>query len=130
LELPNSRFTKFTAVGEAQLLADNACAHHFVLGPRAPDIWRNLDLSSHSVNANVISKNGEKWERAGSGAAVLGDPRIALTWLVNELTSKGINLYAGEFITTGTCMTPLELVTGDFVSANFGVLGKVALHFI
>jgi len=130
LEIPNSRFTKFTDAGEAQLLADNACAHHFILGPQAPEGWRNLDLSAHSVNANVISLDGKRWERTGSGSAVLGDPRKALTWLVNELSSQGISLYAGEFITTGTCMTPLELVTGDTVTADFGVLGKVALRFV
>lgn len=129
LEIPNSRFTVFTAVGEAQLLADNACAHQFILGPRAPDSWRNIDLSQHAVHAQVTASNRSTWKRDGTGAAVLGDPRIALTWLANELTSQGISLQAGQFVTTGTCMAPLEMNPGDTVEADFGVLGKVGLRF-
>ena len=130
LEIPNSRYSVFTAVGEAQLLADNACAHQFILGPKSPDVWRSIDLSKHRVQAQVSASNNTVWNREGSGAAVLGDPRIALTWLVNELSALGIGLYAGQFITTGTCMTPLELNPGDFVEADFGVLGRVGLRFI
>jgi 2-keto-4-pentenoate hydratase len=129
LEIPNSRYSVFTVVGEAQLLADNACAHQFILGPQAPESWRDIDLSKHAVHAQVTASNGAVWKREGTGAAVLGDPRIALTWLVNELTSQEISLYAGQFVTTGTCMTPLELNPGDHVDADFGVLGRVGLRF-
>jgi 2-keto-4-pentenoate hydratase len=129
IELPNSRFKIFTTAGEAQLLADNACAHQFILGSQSLDHWKNLDLSKHSVSAKVISENGDELEREGSGANVLGDPRKALTWLVNELSSQGISLNAGEFITTGTCMAPLEITPGDFVTADFGMLGKVSFRF-
>ena len=130
LEIPNSRYTVFTAVGEAQLAADNACAHQFILGPKAPESWRAIDLSKHAVHAQVTASNGAVWKREGTGAAVLGDPRIALTWLVNELTSQGISLHAGQFVTTGTCMTPLELNSGHMVDADFGILGKVRLRFL
>ena len=129
LEIPNSRFTEFTQAGEAQLLADNACAHQFILGPRAPQGWQQLDLASHRVKAQVTHRDGKHWEREGSGAAVLGDPRIALTWLVNELRAQGIDLLAGQFVTTGTCMVPLELVEGDAVEADFGVLGRIGMQF-
>ena len=129
IEIPNSRFAEFTQAGEAQLLADNACAHQFILGPRAPQGWQSLDLSTHPVTARVTHRNGRHWERQGSGAAVLGDPRIALTWLVNELRAQGIGLLAGQFVTTGTCMVPLELVEGDTVEADFGVLGRLGMQF-
>jgi len=129
LEIPNSRFEPFTGAGEAQLLADNACAHQFMLGPAAPELWRTLDLSQHPVHATVTHQGGEHWTRAGSGAAVLGDPRTALTWLVNELSGLGIALQAGQFVTTGTCMPPLELREGDRVLADFGALGRIGLSF-
>ena len=129
LEIPNSRFAEFTAAGEAQLLADNACAHQFILGPAAPEVWRSLDLSRHAVSARVTHQHGRSWSRGGSGAAVLGDPRTALTWLVNELSSLGIGTQAGQFVTTGTCMPPLELAEGDQVEADFGALGRVSLRF-
>jgi len=60
---------------------------------------------------------------------VLGDPRIALTWLANQLSSQGITLQKGHVVTTGTCMVPLELEPGDSVSADYGPLGRVTLIF-
>lgn len=130
IEIPNSRFAVFTAAGEAQLLADNACAHQFILGPQAPEGWRGLDLSTHPVTARVTQADGRTWTRQGSGAAVLGDPRVALTWLVNELRAQDIGLQAGQFVTTGTCMTPLELTGGDEVLAEFGELGHIGMRFL
>lgn len=129
IEVPDSRLEPFTAAGEAQLLADNACAHHFTLGAAAPAGWRDLDLSTWAVHGHVRRANGASWSRSGSGAAVLGDPRVALTWLINELSALGITARAGQFITTGTCMTPLEIAPGDAVTADFGVLGQVAMQF-
>jgi len=129
IEVPNSRFAQFTGAGEAQLLADNACAHQFILGPRAPEGWQRLDLAAHPAAAKVTHRDGSHWEREGSGAAVLGDPRIALAWLVNELSTLGIGLQAGQFVTTGTCMVPLELQEGDRVDVDFGVLGRIGMAF-
>jgi 2-keto-4-pentenoate hydratase len=129
LEVPDSRLEPFTAAGEAQLLADNACARHFVLGPAAPDVWRDLDLSSYPVHARVAHGNQLKYTRDGTGGNVLGDPRIALTWLANQLSSLGITLEKGHVVTTGTCMVPLELQPGDSTSANYGPLGRVTLIF-
>lgn len=129
LEMPDSRFADFTSAGEAQLLADNACAHHFILGAAAPDSWRSLDLAAHQVRGQVTKADGQQWTRDGTGAAVLGDPRTAVTWLVNELTAQGITLQAGQYITTGTCMTPLQIEPGDAVTADFGVLGRVSMCF-
>jgi 2-keto-4-pentenoate hydratase len=129
LEVPDSRLEPFTEAGEAQLLADNACARHFVLGPAAPDGWRQLDLSTHAVQALVQHGETDRYTRTGSGAWVLGDPRIALTWLANQLSNLGITLEKGHVVTTGTCMVPLEMVPGDTAKANFGVLGEVSMHF-
>ena len=129
LEVPDSRLEPFTAAGEAQLLADNACARHFVLGPAAPDLWRDLDLSTYPVHARVAHGHQLKYTRDGTGGNVLGDPRIALTWLANQLSSLGITLQKGHVVTTGTCMVPLELQPGDSASADYGPLGNVNMVF-
>jgi len=129
IEVPNSRFETFATVGEASLIADNACAHSFVLGDAAPEGWSGLDLSRHPVSAEVTRADGTRWNRAGSGAAVLGDPRVALTWIANELRELGEGLQAGQFVTTGTCMPPLEIRAGDAVSADFGALGRIGVTF-
>ncbi|MGD1067539.1 MAG: hydratase [Vulcanimicrobiaceae bacterium] len=120
IELPDSRYDDFAAVGGPSLIADVACAHWFVLGEATSTAWRTLDLARATV---VVSKAGTSVE--GSGAEVLGDPRLALTWLVNELSSLGIELAAGQVVTTGTCITPLPIAPGDRICADFGVFGEV-----
>jgi 2-keto-4-pentenoate hydratase len=122
IEIPDSRYADFASVGAPQLIADNACAHQFVLGPKAPDLWRELDLASH----RVVAKVGARYTRDGIGSNVLGDPRVALTWLANELSKLGMTLAAGQVVTTGTCVVPLEIQAGDTVAVDFGVLGQVS----
>lgn len=129
LEVPDSRFAVFEKAGEAQLIADNACAGQFVLGPSAPELWRKTDLSQHAVTGEVTPARGARWKREGSGAAVLGDPRIALTWLANRLSSLGETLAAGQVVTTGVCMNPLQINPGDAVIADYGAFGRVGLSF-
>jgi 2-keto-4-pentenoate hydratase len=124
IEIPDSRFTDFASAGEAQLIADNACAHLFVLGAPASANWRALDLVEEKP---VISLGGQRY--VGHGRNVLGDPRVALTWLANELCLLGITLRAGQVVTTGTCHPPLPIQSGDHVAADFGALGKVSVGF-
>lgn len=121
IEVPDSRYEDFCAVGAAQLIADNACAHLFVLGDPAPGIWRDIDLRAHTIKAAVRGKP----EREGRGSNVLAGPFDALAWLVNELSGLGLTLKAGEVVTTGTLTIPLPIGRGDEVEADFGVLGRV-----
>lgn len=123
IELPDSRYKDVVHAGEAAIIADNACAHGFVLGPPAPDGWRRLDLAALRLSAQV----GARYSREGVGAAVLGDPRAALAWLVNEMSSLGLTLRAGAVVTTGTCCQPLDLEPGDGVHVDFGPVGSVSV---
>ncbi len=124
IEVPDSRYRDFARVGAPQLVADDSCAALFVLGAEARD-WRGLDLSRHRV---VARKNGAV-AAEGSGANVLGDPRIALTWLANDLARRGVGLAAGEVVTTGTCVVPAAIAPGDVIVMDFGSLGTVEAAF-
>ena len=121
IEIPDSRFDDFASAGAPQLVADFACAEFFVLGPAAPDAWRTIDLASHPV---VFRVNGAE-ASTGSGANVLGDPRIALAWIANDRAARGEPLVAGEVVTTGTCVIPAPVAPGDELEADFGPLGTV-----
>ena len=126
LEFPDSRFADFASAGEAQLIADNACAHKFMMSPAIEDSWRDLDLSSHMVQGRVSGLTGQaEAEYEGVGANVLGCPYIAMTWLVNELSAQNITLNEGEFVTTGTTTLPMAIQPGCLVSADFGRLGRI-----
>jgi 2-keto-4-pentenoate hydratase len=123
IELPDSRFTDFAKVGAPQLIADNACAHQFLLSPALADDWRALDLSRQKVSIAAADKVIHK----GSGSAVLGDPVIALLWLVNELSSLGVTLVEGQVVTTGTTTVPLPIEPGDQIVADFDQFGELQL---
>jgi 2-keto-4-pentenoate hydratase len=129
IEVPWSRFADFVRAGEAQLLADDACAGRFVFGEPCRDGWRTSDLRHHEVRGTVLRNGAPAVERAGTGEAVLGDPRTALTWLVNELSRLGLTLHAGQVVSTGTCMVPMPIAPGDTVAADYGVLGRIELTF-
>jgi 2-keto-4-pentenoate hydratase len=124
IEIPDSRFADFVSAGPAQIIADNACAHLFVLGAPTTANWRALDLVEQKP---VIKLRGQQY--VGHGKNVLGDPRIALAWLANELSQLGVTLKAGEVVTTGTCHPPLPIQSGDVFEADFDAIGKVSVRF-
>ena len=125
IEIPDSRYEDFVHAGAAQLIADNACAYRFVLGPPAAEGWRAIDLRAHVVECVVDGRPPLQ----GKGENVLGDPRVALAWLANELRATGQLLAAGEVVTTGTCLAPIPIGPGDRLVADFGAIGKVEARF-
>src|SRR3954470_5828174 len=124
IEVPDARYEVFDTIGAPSICAD--CAFHawFLLGPDVPD-WQKLDLPNQPVRA--LKKDTVVAE--GKGANALGDPRIALTWLANHLAQRGLGLKAGEIVTTGTCVKPVDIVGGDTVVMDFGALGKISAGF-
>ena len=69
IEIPDSRFANFVGAGAAQIIADNACAHLFVLGPATTADWRARDLVEERP---VTTLRGQQF--IGHGKNVLGDP--------------------------------------------------------
>ena len=121
IEIPDSRYADCTAVGAAQLIADNACAGWFVLGEATQARWRDRDLAAH----RVIAMRNRSIAAEGRGANVLGDPLLALTWIANELSALGVGLKTDDIVTTGTCLVPFGIAPGDLIRADFGDLGSV-----
>jgi 2-keto-4-pentenoate hydratase len=126
IEIPDSRYEDFCVVGDAQLIAENACAAWFVLGEAADVDWRSIDFKTHAVQA---FRNGVL-AGEGTGALVLGDPKIALLWIANELSSVGEGLRAGDIVTTGTVVTPVKVEPGDHVRCDFGLLGELSARIV
>jgi 2-keto-4-pentenoate hydratase len=121
IEIPDSRYHDYVRAGGLQMIADDACASWFLLGEPTTANWREMNLVTHTVNAY---KN-DALAATGTGINVLGDPRVALTWIANELSTYGEGLRAGEFVTTGTCITPLPIAPGDQLRFDFGDIGVI-----
>ena len=119
IELPDSRFADFTRAGSAQLAADNACAHEFVLGPATDADWRAIDLAAQRITLSIDGRVAT----TGTGADALGDPRTALAWIANNHAAQGAALRAGDIITTGVCGKPSAIAAGSRVVADFGAIG-------
>ena len=124
IEIVDSRYEDWSAVGVLQLIADNALGAHWVAGESFED-WRTLDIVEHEL---VTSVNGEV-AATGKGANVLGHPLESLAWLANDLASLGLGLKEGDYVTTGSCTPLVRAHAGDVVSADFGPLGSIEVTF-
>jgi 2-keto-4-pentenoate hydratase len=124
IELVDSRWTDWIKAGVASIVADNGANGGLVLGPALAD-WRKIDLAK----AKAVLRFDDTLIAEGTGAAVLGNPLEALTWLANHLSARGYGLKAGDAVTTGTVASIHFAEPGMHVTADFGPIGKVELRF-
>lgn len=124
-ELVSPRFDTLLQDRVALAAADCGINGGFVLGEDYAD-WRKLDLATHPVRLTV---DGEM-KGEGTGSNVLGHPFNVLDWLVNALSSRDIDLNAGEIVSTGTCTGIVYLEQGQKAVADYGVLGEIEVTFI
>jgi 2-keto-4-pentenoate hydratase len=129
IEIVDSRFESWTTIGALSLTADQACNAAWVRGPLLENwqgvSWQSLDLAAQPVTLTV---NGSVL-REGTGGAVLGHPLNALLWLANKLSSRGLGLKAGQYITTGVTTEVYMAERGDAITADFGPVGRAELSF-
>lgn len=123
IEVPDSRFDDFGAVGLPSLVADAMCVSRVVLGPGLPP-----DDAGALEQAVRVQLNGAEIA-SGSGALVLGSPLNALAWLAVELESRGLQLREGDVVMTGAAAAPTTMAEGDRVTAHFEKLGDVEVTF-
>jgi 2-keto-4-pentenoate hydratase len=126
IEIPDSRFDDFTRVGAAQLIADNACANWMAIGDAVSNDWRSVDLAQ----VRPVGRIAGRPDVLGNGSNVLGSPRFAMTWAINELSQHGLTASAGQFITTGTCLVPMPISVGGVIEGDFGSWGKITVKII
>ncbi|TAL75583.1 MAG: 2-oxopent-4-enoate hydratase [Burkholderiaceae bacterium] len=106
-------------------VADNASSGAFVLGDVVVDP-RKIDLS---VVGMTLEKNGEI-ATTGAGAAALGHPVNAVTWLANTLGRLGMGLKAGEVILSGSLAAMVSVRAGDNLKLTLGGVGSASVRFI
>lgn len=123
IEIIDSRITAWK-ISLADTIADNASSGGLVLGATRTPI-DGLDLAMLGC---VLRRNG-RIEYTGAGAAVMGSPLFAATWLANTLTARGVELAAGHIILTGSITAAIPVRAGDTVTASIDQLGSVTAVF-
>ena len=123
LELIDSRIVDWK-IALPDTIADNASSAGFVLGQTRLDP-RSVDLTALPV---LLHRNDEQ-VGAGTSAAVLGNPLVAVAWLARTVARFGVRLRAGHVVLPGSCTRAVDARPGDVFRAEFGVLGAVRLAF-
>jgi 2-keto-4-pentenoate hydratase len=124
LELADDRNADYKALpaNPLMLIADNAWNEGAVLGAPVRQ-WQGVDLAAlegvASINAAKVG--------TGHGRDVMGHPLDALAWLANNLAARGLGLWRGDVVITGSLVTSKFPKAGDLVRFEAGPLGAVAL---
>lgn len=104
-------------------VADNASSAYAIVGWPVP-VGEVGDLRTAGL---VLRCNGEV-VATGAGAAVLGDPVLALTWLAKQLGEQNEQLEPGQVVLPGAVHASIPLRPGDTVTATGTGLGSVWLR--
>jgi 2-keto-4-pentenoate hydratase len=123
IEIVDSRIDDWK-ITFADTVSDNGSSAAFVLSDDALPL-DGVDLYSCGM---VLEQNG-RIASIGAGAACLGHPLAAATWLANTLQAQGDRLRAGDIILTGALGPMVALQPGDHIRAIVGGIGEASFTY-
>src|SRR4051812_39868692 len=123
LEIVDSRIAGWD-ITFGDTVADNASSGLFVLGEKR----LTLDEFEPVEVQMTMQLDGEQVS-TGSGAACLGDPLAALSWLARTSRDLGDPLRAGQVVLSGALGPMVATPPGSVVTAQLGRLGTVSATF-
>jgi 2-keto-4-pentenoate hydratase len=123
IELVATRYADMTAVSLLEAMADNVAHAGLILGAPVAD-WRERDLNDLTVHQSA----GGVTQVARRGANPAGDPLLSLTRLANHLHAFGLQLEAGQVVTTGSWTGLLWVPGGQRIIGGFEGLGEVVVE--
>ena len=124
IEIIDTCFKDFANAGAPCLIADLA-ANGGLVAYEGVDYEPGMDLKSVEL---VMTVNNVEAGR-GVGADALGDPVDALVWLTNAASRRGVELKAGEIVSTWTCTGIVWIEPGQQVELNVSGIGSALLLF-
>ncbi len=123
IEIVDSRIADWK-ITFADTVADNGSSAFYVLG-KTPQSLIGLDLKTCGM---VLEVNGQI-ASLGAGAACLGHPLNAATWLARTVASRGEGLRAGDVLLSGALGPMVPLTVGDVVRAEISGLGSCGFTY-
>lgn len=123
IEIVDSRIDDWK-ITFADTVADNGSSAFFVLADVGKAL-AGLDLESAAMAMTV---NGAV-ASTGIGAAVMGNPLNAATWLARTLAAAGEPLKAGDILLAGALGPMVTLSAGDEVRAEVAGIGACSFTF-
>jgi len=121
IEIVDSRIAGWR-IKLADTIADLASSGAVVLGSAVPA--GDIDLRLAEM---VFTRDGEVIA-TGVGAAALGSPLHATSWLVQTLDAFGQSLRAGQFVMTGALHAAVDIAAGQRYQAEIDRVGSVGLR--
>ena len=106
------------------LIADNGACGAYVEADGIED-WRHIDFTAVAIDARI---DGGEAIQTFSGE-FFRDPVDILVETVNGLSSRGIDIAAGDLLTTGSLTLPTPMRAGQTYLARFGDLATLSLSF-
>lgn len=123
IEIVDSRIADWK-ITFADTVADNGSSAFFVLGTE-PRLLAGLDLRTCGMLLEVDGRLAS----LGAGAACLGHPLNAATWLARTLSAAGTPLRAGDIVLTGALGPMVSITVGTRITATIGGIGSCGFLF-
>lgn len=125
MEMVVSRYIDPSKVSPLEAMADNIAHAGLVLGAAVPG-WRGMDLAALPVRQTC--GGAVQVEKVGGNPS--GDPVTPLVWLANALPDLGLQLEAGQVVTTGSCTGLLWVEGEQRVTGGFAGFGEMAVDLV
>ncbi len=111
-------------IGLRETVADNASAGRYVLG------GERLSPATFDPTAAVMhmTRNGREVS-AGTGAACLGGPLLALCWLARAAAARGVPVRAGEVVLSGALGPMVPVAAGDHFEIRVDAVAPLSVRF-
>lgn len=123
IEIVDSRVRDWK-IGILDTIADNASSGLYVLGGSP----KKIDAFDLALCGMSLEKVGEPVS-LGCGAACLGNPLNAVTWLARTVARLGRPLRAGDVVLSGALGPMVQVQAGDVFEARISGLGSVTATF-